>query len=80
MEEWTVVGFQKNAEFTGQNGELVRGTRLFLLAPADPQSRAVGEVVNIQFITAKTDYEPCVGDRIRMYFNRYGKIQQIEVV
>lgn len=80
MEEWTVLGFQKNADFKGQNGETVRGTRLFLVAPADPETGSVGEVVNVQFITAKTKYEPCVGDRIRMYFNRYGKIQQIEVV
>lgn len=80
MEEWTVLGFQSNAKFQGQDGETVRGIRLFLAAPADPDTGAVGEVVNVQFITAKTKYDPCVGDRIRMYFNRYGKIQQIEVV
>ena len=80
MEEWHVLGFQKNATFKGQDGETVRGTRLFLAAPADPATGAVGEVVNVQFTTAKTEYDPVVGDQIRMYFNRYGKIQQIEVV
>lgn len=78
MEEWKVVGFQKNATFKGQDGETVRGIRLFLVAPADPQSGAVGEVVNIQFVSSRVEYEPVVGDNIRMYFNRYGKIQSIE--
>lgn len=80
MEEWNVIGFQKDCSFVGQDGERVRGLRLFLVAPADPTTGSVGQVCNIQFLSPRVAYDPAVGDKIRLYFNRYGKIQSVEVV
>lgn len=77
MEEWNVIGYQ-NVDFTAPDGKVIKGIRLYLTVPADPDRGAFGDVCSTQFIPNRIAYTPMVGDRIRLSFNRYGKVQSVE--
>lgn len=79
MEEWKVIGYQ-DVDFTAPDGKNIQGIRLYLTAPADPDRGGIGDMCNTQFITNRINYMPMVGDQIRLSFNRYGKVQSIEVI
>ena len=85
MEEWAVVGVDTSAQIKFGDGRTVNGIRWHLVgeAPPDPK-RYIGKVVKDQFISnerlAGLNVAPKPGDRIVMYFNRYGDIAKVEIV
>ena len=85
MEEWAVVGVDTKAQIKFNDGRVVPGIRWHLVgeAPPDPQ-RYIGKVVKDQFISnerfARLNVAPKPGDRIVMYFNRYGDIEKVDIV
>ena len=79
MEEWNVVGYQ-GVKFTAPDGKEISGIRLHLLAEGDPSRGVYGQICDTQFISNRIDYAPMVGDRIQISFNRYGKVQSIQVI
>lgn len=79
MEKWFVIGIKKNHEFKGNDGERVRGQLLFLANDAAPGSGVDGQYCREQFVSARVQLNVEVGDQICIFFNRYGRIDSIEV-
>lgn len=80
MEKWKVVGYRE-VDFKDQrtNKEVI-GYSLFLeREPETDKIRGV-EVQKIFISGDYVDYEPVVGETIGIMFNRYGKVQSIEVI
>lgn len=79
MEKWYVIGIKKNHEFKGNDGEMVRGQILFLANDAAPGSGIEGQYCREQFVSNRVNLAVSVGDEIHIYFNRYGRIDNIQV-
>ena len=79
MEVWYVIGIKKNHEFKGNDGERVRGQLLFLANDAAPGSGVEGQYCREQFVSERVHLNAKVGDVIEIYFNRYGRIDNIKV-
>lgn len=79
MEKWYVIGIKKNHEFKGNDGERVRGQLLFLANDAAPGSGVMGQYCREQFVSDRVQLSVEVGDQICIFFNRYGRIDSIEV-
>lgn len=88
MEQWEVVGVDMKAtvSFNDAGGKrTVNGIRWHMIgdAPNDPQ-RYMGKIVKDQFISnerfATLNVAPKPGDKIIMYFNRFGDISQVDIV
>lgn len=79
MEKWYVIGIKKNHEFKGNDGEFVRGQLLFLANDAVPGSGVEGQYCREQFVSNRVNLNVQVGDQICIYFNRYGRIDSIQV-
>lgn len=78
MEIYEVVGFRR-VNFTDEKTKkVVDGYTLFL--QRDPEDgKTHGVECSKQFISAQSVfYQPQLGDRIRLLYNRYGKIGAVE--
>lgn len=77
MEMMTVVG-KRPVKFTGQDGNSVSGTNLYVLCD-DPYTE--GKKSDKLFVSdnlrSNLSYVPKVGDEICVDFNRWGKISNI---
>lgn len=87
MEEWDVLAVDTNAIMRFKNeGKEIQGVRL-LLRGSEPaggeKDRYIGFNWHDQFISnerlQKLQVRPMPGQHIKMYFNRYGDIINIEV-
>ena len=79
MEKWKVVGW-RNVDFKDPQGRHVSGYSLFLARPAQ-DDKVVGLEVQKIFISKQyVQYEPVENQMIGINFNRYGKVQSIEVL
>lgn len=79
MEKWKVVGW-RNVDFTDPHGRHVSGYTLFLARPATSPD-VIGLEVQKLFISKQyVNYEPVENHMIGISFNRYGKVQSIEVI
>lgn len=79
MEKWYVIGIKKNHQFKGNDGEFVTGQLLFLANDATPGSGVDGQYCREQFVSNRVNLVVEVGDQICIYFNRYGRIDSIQV-
>ena len=85
MELWEIFGVDMTAQIKFNDGRTVNGCRWHMIgeAPEDVQ-RYMGKVVKDQFVSnerlAVLGVKPMPGDKIVMYFNRYGDISKVEVV
>lgn len=79
METYDVVGFRK-VDFTDQKtGKPVAGYTLFLERTPRPEDHISGVECSKMFISRQyVDYEPCIGDTIRIIYNKYGKVGAVE--
>ena len=78
MEKWKVVGWRK-VNFKDSRDVQVDGTSLFLARPGE------GSIVGLEtqklFISSQyVDYIPVENQMIGINYNRYGKVQSIEVL
>lgn len=80
MEIWYVIGIKKNHSFKGSDGETITGQLLFLANDAAPGSGVDGQYCREQFVSNRVNLRVEVGDKIAVYFNRYGRIDKIEVL
>ncbi len=75
-----IVGLQ-NTEFTTKDGHVICGTKVFLTEKI-PEDRGAGVATDSIFISkAKSDalsFPLAVGDEILVYYNKYGRIQDIK--
>ena len=80
-----VVGFQKSAfpakdRVTKQEtGETISGYFLFLSEPRDGVTGVATERVFISLNKIGT-YVPQLNDNVRLYYNRYGKVDSIDLL
>lgn len=79
MEKWKVVGFRK-VDFKDQEGRPVKGYTLFLARQSDDQNIVGLEVQKIFISSDRVPYTPVENETIGISYNRYGKIQDIQVV
>lgn len=79
MEKWKVVGW-RNVNFQDPaRGNQVSGTSLFLARPGE--GKVVGLETQKLFISSEyVDYTPVENQMIGINYNRYGKVQSIEVL
>lgn len=80
MEKWKVVGW-RDVDFKDQSsGKQVTGTTLFLYGESD-DPKVHGFVTQKLFISKEyVKYDPVLNQQIGINFNRYGKVQSIEVL
>lgn len=79
MEQWKVVGYRK-VDFKDQEGRSVKGYSLFLARePEDPGITGL-EVQKVYISSDRVPYAPVENQLIGLNYNRYGKIQSIEVL
>lgn len=75
-----VIGFRKS-EFTGNDGETVKGMNIFVTYPSE---KGEGEECERFYLTekrlAEIGYKPALGDEIKPEYNRYGKIAGLELL
>ena len=79
MEKWKVVGW-RNVDFTDPQGRHVSGYSLFLARPAQSPDITGLEVQKIFISKQYVAYDPVENQMIGINFNRYGKVQSIEVL
>ena len=81
MDIYNLVGFRE-VEFTDQKtGLRVHGYSLFLERNPTPDEKIQGVECVKQFISSRyISYVPCLGDKVRLLYNKYGKIGSIEIV
>ena len=75
-----VIGFRKS-QFTAQDtGELIQGYSLFLTSEED--ERVTGKSCERVFLSLKKlgGYEPELGDHVELVYNRYGKVDHVELL
>lgn len=75
-----VIGF-RNVDFTTQEGNRIQGVNLFLTYDDD---HVIGQAAEKMFISSQKlsniGYVPCVGDKIQVFYNRYGKPDNIQLI
>lgn len=80
MEKWKVVGW-RDVDFKDQSsGKQVAGTSLFLARPGEGDKIHGLEVQKLFISREYVDYKPVENQMIGINFNRYGKVQSIEVL
>ena len=79
MEKWKVVGFRK-VDFKDQNGQQIKGYTLFLARDPEDDKVTGLEVQKVFISSDRVPYTPAEGDFIGITYNRYGKIQDIQVM
>ena len=79
MEKWKVVGW-RDVDFKDQSsGKQVAGTSLFLARPGEGNIHGL-EVQKLFISREYVNYVPVENQMIGINFNRYGKVQSIEVL
>lgn len=77
-----VIGMRKSS-FTGNDGELVKGTTFYLTYPLTGDG-AAGQGADRAFLTeAKLSNSPVIpkiGDDVEIVYNRYGKASEFRAV
>ena len=79
MEKWKVVGW-RNIDFTDDKGRHVSGYSLFLARPGQSDDVTGLEVLKLFISKQYVNYDPVENQMIGINFNRYGKVQSIEVL
>lgn len=87
MEQWEVIAVDKNAVLRFKSdGKEIQGVRLLLRGSepaAGEKDRYIGFNWHDQFISQerlnRLRVAPMPGQTIKLYFNRYGDIESIEV-
>lgn len=78
MEQWDVVGYRKVNFKDEKSGQQVEGYTLYLQrSPVDKEIEGL-ECCKIFISSRYVAYEPVVGDRIQLIYNRYGKIGSVQ--
>lgn len=78
-DEWIVIGFRK-VDFDDPQKNRIFGYRLFLSRTPDDEN-IVGDECQAIFVSGtRVSYEPHVGDNLRIFYNKYGKVAEIAVV
>lgn len=75
-----VIGFRKS-QFTGGDGDLVKGMNIFVTYPSD---KGEGEECERLYLTekrlAENGYKLAIGDEVKPEYNRFGKIVGLELL
>ena len=79
MEKWKVVGYRK-VDFKDQDGRSVKGYTLFLARQSTDEAIVGLEVQKIFISSDRVPYTPVENEMIGLNYNRYGKIQDIQVI
>lgn len=79
METWKVVGFRK-VDFKDQEGKSVKGYTLFLARNPETPDIVGLECQKVFISSDRIPYCPAENDFIGITYNRYGKIQDIQVL
>lgn len=74
--DYTVIGF-KNVDYVNQSGRHITGTRVFLTYE---DHLATGLACLDVYLKDSIDYIPVVGDRIALYYNRFGKVEYVRSI
>lgn len=85
MELWEIVGVDTKAKIKFNDGREVQGVRWHLVGEAPIEgNRYLGKVVKDQFVSnerlAALNVAPKPGEKIMLYFNRYGDIAKVEIL
>ena len=72
----------RTSSFTGEDGKRITGMNVWL-ADSVPSSEGDGFcAVERVYLSSKVlmSFTPCVGDKVIVHYNKYGKVAQVEVV
>lgn len=78
----TVVGYRR-VDFSGQDGKQITGYSVFCAYPITSEGGA-GNGCDKIFLSdrklAQQGYMPKIGDEVKVSYNRYGKVDWVELV
>lgn len=78
MEKWNVVGLRR-VDFSDDSGKRITGYSLYVSRDGGPGMQ--GEECLKIFVSDRVlPSVPGVGDQIQIYYNRYGKVQEVEII
>lgn len=63
--------------FTGQDGRQVVGHNIYVTYERNNTQGLVAERI---FLGSRVEVVPDVGDEIRLYYNRYGRVESIDIL
>lgn len=73
-----IVGLRKMS-FTGQDGRLVEGmTFFYLTSQAQVEGKVAGKFFLSSAALSQVGFVPSVGETVKLYYNRYGKVNAFE--
>lgn len=73
---YKVLGIEA-VEYENKQGKIVKGERLHL---GYDKHGVDGMAVEVLFVSDKIDYDVTIGDNVRVYFNKYGSVAQVEAL
>lgn len=80
MDEVTIVGI-RFTEFTGQDGNRVKGTTLFYeIENKHVTGVETGKVFIGEALAKNLTYQPQLNEVVQLFYNRFGKISDIRKV
>ena len=76
-----IIGYRIYDYTSKKTGQSYKACNLYVTTPADSSRGEVGESCESVFMRADIlgSYSPKVGDRVRIYYNRYGSVEDIDV-
>lgn len=79
-EIYNVVGF-RFYEFTPKDSNVTyAGTKLYLVSDDCTKGNMYGCIALDLNISERVQYDPHIGDRIQVYYNKYGKVSSVALV
>lgn len=72
---YKVTGYRK-VEYTNKNGKEVKGIELYVVCDEE-RNGLTGFMTDKLWLGSKIAYSPAVNDQIRVYFNRYGSVDEV---
>jgi hypothetical protein len=77
---YEVIGIEEVNYTSKKTGLLVIGRRLHLTYDFDSKANAEGIGVESIFSTSENAKSAKIGDRIEVYYNKYGNVQDIRIL
>lgn len=78
-----VIGYRASSFKAQDTGKTISGMNIYVVDEVDPKYGVGQSCERIYLSDKKMDdigYRPTVGDEIKVYYNRYGKVDDIEVI
>lgn len=78
-----VVGIENVKYLSKKTGNYVEGVRLHLmddLLPGTDNGHGDGKAVSVEFVSVDKAVGIAVGDRVHLFYNKFGRIDSVQII